>query len=62
MGAPIFGGKYLAGWASGWAVHQWAQGILAAAVGPIFGGLLGALVGYLAGQRSRPQGKASRDG
>jgi hypothetical protein len=62
IGAAIFGGKYLADWAFGWTVHQWAQGILAAAVGAVFGGLLGALVGYLAGRRSRPQGKVSSDG
>jgi hypothetical protein len=51
MCAAIFGGRYLVVWAFGWAVQQWAQGLLAAAVGAAFGGLLGTLIGYLAGGR-----------
>ena len=62
MCAAIFGGKHLAAWAFGWAVQQWAQGILAAAVGAVLGGALGALIGYLAGGRAPAQGKASSDG
>src|SRR5262249_50864671 len=49
IGAAIFGGKYLAVWAFGWVVQQWAAGVLAAAVGGMFGASLGALIGFLAG-------------
>jgi hypothetical protein len=62
MCTAIFGGKYLAAWAFGWAVQRWAQGILAAAVGAVIGGSLGALIGYRAGGRSQAKDKASSDG
>jgi hypothetical protein len=62
IGAAIVGGKYLVAWAFGWVVQHWAQGILAAAVGAVFGGLLGVLIVHLAGGQLPPAGKPRSDG
>lgn len=51
--AAVFGGKYIAAWAFGWAVQAWTHGVLAAVAGAVIGGVLGVVLGFLLWQRPR---------